>query len=139
MKNHSGKCDCGEIEYEFYGEPINTAFCYCHSCQKHTNSDKWFGIWVPKDNFKFTKGTPQNFTRLGDSGMNMDHKFCGKCGTTLAALVNVGNFYSVAATTLDENDFTPNMLIYTAHAKDWALFPEGVPKFDILPPELGGG
>jgi hypothetical protein len=30
------------------------------------------------------------------------------------------------------------MAIYTASAPKWAVFPEGVPKFDILPPEMSG-
>ncbi len=103
MKKYKSKCGCGNIEYCFEGEPINSAFCYCHECQIHTGSDKWFGLWVPIDNFNFTKGTPSNFTRIGDSGKETNHKFCGDCGTTLSIEVTVGNFYSVAASTLNDN------------------------------------
>ena len=137
MEKHIGKCSCGKIEYCFEGEPINSAFCYCHECQTHTGSDKWFGLWVPIDKFKFTKGTPSIFTRLGDSGKDMHHKFCADCGTNLCVEVTVANLYSVAASTLsNNNEYTPNMLIYTASAPKWAVFPEGIPKFDILPPEM---
>ncbi len=137
MKKHVGQCACGNIEYCFEGDPINTAFCYCSECQKHTGSDKWFGLWVPTEKFKFTKGDPSTFTRIGDSGKKMNHQFCGNCGTTLAIEVTVGNFYSVAAPTLNDNTFTPNMAIYTASAPTWAVFPEGIPMFDILPPNIG--
>lgn len=52
--------------------------------------------------------------------------------------VTVGNFYSVAASTLnDSNEFSPQMAIYTSSAPKWAVFPDGVPKYDILPPGLG--
>lgn len=139
MSTTTGQCHCGEIVFEFSGDPINTAYCYCHSCQTQTNSDKWFGLWVPQALFQFTKGEPKTYTRLGDSGKDMRQHFCGKCGTTLAVFVEVGGFYSVSATTLaDHSNYRPNMLIYTAHAADWAQFPEGIPKFDILPPELSG-
>ncbi len=139
METHCGSCACGAIEYSFSGAPINSAFCYCKECQVHTGSDKWFGLWVPKDKLTFTKGTPASFTRQGDSGKPLHHLFCSSCATTLCAEVTVGNFYSVAAATLDDNqDFRPNMLIYTASAPAWAVFPEGVPKFDVLPPGLGG-
>lgn len=139
MENQLGKCSCGKIEYCFDGEPINSAFCYCHECQTHTGSDKWFGLWVPVDQFKFTKGTPATFTRLGDSGNDMHHQFCSDCGSTLCVEVTVANFYSVAVSTLsNSNDYSPNMAIYTASAPKWAVFPEGIPKFDILPPEMGG-
>ncbi len=137
MKKHVGKCACENIEYCFEGDPINTAFCYCQECQKHTGSDKWFGLWVPIEKFKFTKGKPSVFTRIGDSGKEVNHNFCSNCGSTLAIEVIVGNFYSVAASTLIESSFSPNMAIYAASAPKWAMFPEGVPKFDVLPPGLG--
>ncbi len=137
MKNYKGQCACGNIEYRFEGEPVNTAFCYCRACQKHTGSDKWFGLWVPIDNFHFTKGTPSTFTRLGDSGKAMNYKFCEHCATTLSVEVTVANFYSVAASTVIDNDeFFPKMAIYTAFAPKWAVFPENVAKFSILPPDL---
>ena len=138
MKTYNGKCGCGNIEYSFEDEPINTAFCYCKECQSTTGSDKWFGIWVPVENFTFTKGKPTIFTRIGDSGKEVNLNFCSCCGTTLCAEVTVGNFYSVCASTINENNtFSPNMAIYTASAPEWAVFPENVPRFDILPPGLG--
>ncbi len=136
MEKHTGQCSCGKIEYYFDGEPINSALCYCHECQTHTGSDKWFGLWVPVEQFHFTKGSPENFTRLGDSGKELHHKFCGDCGTTVCVEVTVANFYSVAATTLINNKFTPAMAIYTASAPEWAVFPEGIPHHRILPPDM---
>lgn len=68
MEKYEGSCACGTIRYFFEGEPINSAFCYCKECQVHTGSDKWFVLWVPKDKFSLTKGSPSPFTRKGDSG-----------------------------------------------------------------------
>ena len=137
MKKYEGRCACGNIEYCFNDDPINSAFCYCHECQTHTGSDKWFGLWVPLENFSFTKGTPSIFTRLGDSGKEMHHNFCSDCGTTLSVEVTIAGFYSVAASTLkDNNAFSPAMAIYTKSAPKWAVFPEGIPKFEVLPPEM---
>jgi hypothetical protein len=139
MEKYEGKCGCGDVEFRFDGEPINAVFCYCRECQIHTGSDKWFGVWVPVNKFQFTKGTPANFTRVGASGKAVNYKFCSACGTTLCAEITVGKFYTVGVSTLtSKNDFTPKMAIYTAHASKWAGFPEGVPKFDILPPGMGG-
>jgi hypothetical protein len=138
MKKYEGKCGCGNIEYSFEGEPINSVFCYCSECQIHTGSDKWFGLWVSVEKLSFTKGTPSTYTRLGDSGKDMNHKFCSQCGSTLCAEVTVADFYSVAASTLTSpHNFLPKMSIYAASAPNWAVFPEGVPKFDVLPPGMG--
>ncbi len=138
MKQYNGSCRCGAINYSFSDEPINSIFCYCKECQVSTGSDKWFGLWVPKEKLKFTKGSPTSFSRVGDSGKEINHMFCAACGTNLCAEVTVGNFYSVAATTIiGDHTFSPKMAIYTASAPEWATFPEGVQKFEILPPGMG--
>jgi hypothetical protein len=139
MKKYSGSCSCGEVKYSFEGDTLNSVFCYCKQCQIHTGSDKWFGLWVAKDQLKFDQGAPTIFTRQGDSGQDINHMFCSCCGTTLCVEVTIGNFYSVAVPTLhDQHNLVPKMAIYTASAPKWATFPEGVLKFDILPPEMTG-
>ncbi len=135
MTESKGKCGCGAIEYSFSGGPFGSAFCYCKSCQVRTGSDKYFGLWVKPANFKITKGTPTSFAEFGDSGKEVILHFCGVCSTNLYLDVTVGNFISVVASTLNDTEgLVPQMAIYTASAPTWALFPENVPKFDILPP-----
>ena len=68
MSVKNGSCGCEYLECFVEGESINSVFCYCKECQVHTGSDKWFGIWFPKDNFKTVTGNPVVFTRKGDSG-----------------------------------------------------------------------
>ena len=139
MNKKDGGCQCGAIKYSCVGEPINSVFCYCKECQLLTGSDKWSGLWFPKDKLEFIKGTPSVTTRKGDSGKDIHRMYCSECEVTVCAEVTVGNFYSVSTSTLNENNTVkPAMLIYTASAPEWAVFPKGVPKFDILPPNLGG-
>ena len=137
MEKHIGNCICGDIEFSFDGEPINAIFCYCRECQALTGSDKWFGLWVPIDRFKFTKGTPSSYTRTGDSGKKVIYRFCSTCSSVLCAEVTAGNFYSVSATSLKNNNFAPKMSIYASSASSWAIFPTNVPTFDTLPPGVG--
>ncbi len=133
-KSFNGECSCGQIRITFAGDPMNAVFCYCIDCQRDTGSDKWFGLWVAADNFAFTRGEPQTFTRRGASGKPVHKKFCGSCGTTLCSEITAGGFYTVAASILDQkNDFAPRMAIYTASAVDWAVYPQGVPKFETFP------
>lgn len=139
MSVKTGGCDCGQLRYSVEGDPMNTVFCYCRQCQIHTGSDKWFGAWFTPEKFKITAGTAATFSRKGDSGKAINHLFCADCGVNIGAEICVGNFYTIGVATLDEEShFTPAMAIYTASAPGWALFPEGVPKYDTLPPHLGG-
>ena len=135
MSTNYGRCDCGNIEYEFQDDPINTVFCYCKTCQLHTNSDKWFGVWVPFNKFKFIKGTPSSFTAIGDSGKETHRLFCGDCATPIGLKCDGFDLYSLSASTIEGGKaLRPKMLIYTSVAPDWATFPKGVPKYDTLPP-----
>lgn len=138
MERHLGNCRCGDIEYYFDDDPINSIFCYCKECQALTGADKWFGLWVAKADFKFTEGTPSTYTRVGDSGKEVHYLFCSTCSAVLCADVTAGNFYSVSATSLKNNKFVPQMAIYVSSAPRWATFPDGLPKFDILPPRMEG-
>ena len=126
MERHIGSCRCGDIEFYFDSDPINSIFCYCKECQALTCSDKWFGLWVLKDNFKFTKGTLLSYSRTGNSGKAVNYHFCGTCSTVLCAEVTAGNFFSVSATSLKNNTFTPKMSIYASSAPSWAIFPSDV-------------
>ncbi|NRA53819.1 MAG: GFA family protein [Gammaproteobacteria bacterium] len=139
MHKLNGSCGCGAVTYSLECEEIKAVFCYCKQCQIHTGSDKWFGLWVDKDKLSLNQTNVTSFTREGDSGQDLNHLFCSNCGTTVCVDVTVGNFYSVAVSTIkSDQTFTPSMAIYTASAPTWATFPQGVPKFDILPPGLGG-
>ncbi|TNF05730.1 MAG: GFA family protein [Gammaproteobacteria bacterium] len=137
MSDYQGGCGCGHLQYQFKDEPLNQVFCYCHACQRHTGTDKWFGLWVPVDKLNFTAGEPARFTRRGDSGQDMNHLFCPQCGTTVCVEVCAGNFYTVAAGTVKGGKvFSPRMVIYRSEAPDWAVFPDGVPQYEKLPPDL---
>ena len=138
MEKYEGSCGCGAIEYSFEGEPINSAFCYCKECQVLTGSDKWFGLWVLKDKFSFTRGTPVSSARVSDLGNDVKTWRCGKCGTPLCGEAEAKGLYSVSASTVKNgHNPSPRMAIYTASAPSWAVFPEGVPRFDNHPPDLG--
>ncbi|MFT5549442.1 MAG: hypothetical protein ACI9CO_001369 [Candidatus Azotimanducaceae bacterium] len=130
-----GKCACGKVEFQYEGQAINAVFCYCSECQLHTGSDKFFGVRVANDKFKLTKGSPEKYTRIGDSHKNVNYCFCKHCGTNLFSEVTFADIVSTSASTLINNDeLKPNMVIYTSSAPSWAVFPKGVPRFDKNPP-----
>ncbi|CAK7235695.1 hypothetical protein SCUCBS95973_009354 [Sporothrix curviconia] len=79
----SGSCICGQIAYEFSGNPVTTAICHCIDCQKWGGSGFSTNIAIPTDAFKITSGTPVRFARKGASGQNHVLGFCGNCGTSL--------------------------------------------------------
>jgi hypothetical protein len=72
-----GSCMCGEVAYEYTGEPMVTALCHCTDCQKWSGGAYTSNLVVPRKDFKVTKGSPKNYNVKGDSGKMNDHWFCG--------------------------------------------------------------
>jgi len=132
MENRKrGQCACGNIKYSYKGDPINIVFCYCKECQIQTGSDKFFALWVPKNNFQVEKGKASVYTRLGDSGKEMCRHFCKDCGVTVYIDVEVVEMVSIAAVTLnDSENLSPKVAIYTASAPKWATLPNNIHHFE---------
>ena len=135
-----GSCDCGQVRFEFTGDPINQVFCYCTDCQLRTGSDKWFGIWVPSDNFKYLGQTvPIKYTTKNEAGGNISCYTCPNCGVSLSTEFEFAGFHTVAASSIEDNDdFKPKMAIFASSAAKWAILPTDIPVFDKLPPEMSG-
>ena len=132
----TGGCRCGEVQYAFTGDFVGSVFCYCTECQRRTGSDKFFGVWVPSENFRITRGTPTTYTRSSDTDNLYQHCFCPRCGTNLYAIAPHVGIHVLYVTSLDvSTDITPSMAIFTSSAPSWATFPDDVPQFDRMPPE----
>ncbi|KAL2039126.1 hypothetical protein N7G274_008175 [Stereocaulon virgatum] len=84
-----GSCMCGEIAYEYSGEPQVTALCHCVDCQKWSGSAYTSNVVVPRTSFKVTKGHPKSYNVKADSGKMNNHWFCGTCGSSLYTEVEI--------------------------------------------------
>jgi hypothetical protein len=135
-----GGCQCGQVRFEFTGEPINEVFCYCTDCQTRTGSDKWFGIWIPTENFNFVgEKEPQPYTTQDSSGNDIHCYTCPNCGVSLSVEFTSAGFHTVAASNIEgNNEFKPKLAIFASSAPNWAILPSDIPIFDRLPPEMGG-
>ncbi len=133
-----GSCQCGKVGFEFTGDPINQVFCYCTDCQKRTGSDKWFGIWVPSENFRYVgETTPTVYTTRDDAGGDIHCHSCPNCGVSLSVEFTSAGFHTVAAASIDGNgEFKPKLAIFASSAAKWAIIPADIPVFDKLPPEM---
>ncbi|KAF2011868.1 DUF636 domain-containing protein [Aaosphaeria arxii CBS 175.79] len=78
-----GSCACGDIEYQFTGEPKVTALCHCIDCQKWTGGAFTSNAVVPRESFSVTKGKPNTWDAVGASGKINKHFFCPRCGSSL--------------------------------------------------------
>ena len=85
----NGSCLCGEVRFEINTDtPILQAICHCSDCQ-HEGGAYAADAVFPADAIKYTHGTPAKYDQAGTSGKNVSHYFCGKCGSSLAAVQEV--------------------------------------------------
>ncbi|MBL6617763.1 MAG: GFA family protein [Reyranella sp.] len=128
-----GGCYCGKVRYAAEGEPMLKAQCHCRECQYITGGAPNMFMIVKPEEFKYTKGTPKQFTR-SDLEKPVTREFCPDCGTHLVtrpqrpvAVVKVG--------TLDDPKLFggPKMAIYTIDKQPFHQIPDGIPTFERLP------
>ena len=128
-----GGCYCGNIRYVIDGEPMMKAQCHCRECQYITGGAPNMFMVVPPDAFRYTKGTPKEFTRK-DLATPVTRQFCPDCGTHLATkpprpvvVVKIG--------TLDDPKLYggPSLAIFTVDKQPFHLIAEGLPAFERRP------
>ena len=131
----TGGCLCGAVRYELTASPVFSEHCYCRDCQRVTGAAMGSLLFVPKGDFRITKGELKQFATKAASGNEVVRGFCGTCGSWVTGRGS-GNpeLAEVTAGTLDEpNLFKAMANIFMSSAPSWAPIAEGLPKFDKMP------
>lgn len=79
---------CGQVKFEVDAEPVMMAICHCTDCQHEGGSFSASAVFPP-DTLKYTASQPARYDQTGASGKNVEHYFCGKCGSTLVIMQEV--------------------------------------------------
>jgi hypothetical protein len=132
-----GRCICGNVSYKIKGEPKRVTICHCDWCQRRTGSA--FGIEVVFDTEKVIVNDEAitRYRHISDeSGRWLDQHFCSNCGTNIGlTLEAVPAVRSIAAGTFDDPNWLkletyPRRHVYTRSARDWALIPDNVERYE---------
>ena len=131
----TGGCYCGEVRYQAEGAPMLKAQCHCRACQHITGGAPNYFMLMPLSGFSWTKGTPKTFTRP-DKENAVTRSFCGTCGTHMTTSRPELDAVILKVGTLDEPAAYggPMIAIFTEEEQAFHLVPQGVPKFERLPP-----
>ena len=132
----TGGCYCGALRYEAEGEPVLKAQCHCRECQYISGGGPNYFMMMPKDGFRFVKGTPKSFTR-SDLERPVTREFCPDCGTHIVTRLIGRDQVVLKIGTLDDpvaGFGAPRIAIYTVDKQPFHVVAEGVPEFERLPP-----
>ncbi|PKS08027.1 hypothetical protein jhhlp_006639 [Lomentospora prolificans] len=131
MASTSGSCLCKKITYIYTGEPTSKmTICHCCECQKLTGSAFTYDFLVPRENFKWTSGSPKSNSFIQESGIRVDYRFCPDCGTVLFKKSDEDDFktfYLVQGGTIDGTDVKtkPDVELWTTRKLEWIEAIEG--------------
>jgi hypothetical protein len=119
-----GRCLCGDVQYEYLGEPIEAGYCHCESCRRHTSSPFVAFFVVDRERFRYTKGKPISY----QSSPGVDRTHCGRCGSPIA-FENSNELALWVGTLEDPRDFRPAYHCYVAERLPWVIIADSLPRY----------
>jgi hypothetical protein len=132
-----GGCLCGSVRYQSEAEPVLTAACHCHHCQKQTSSAFSIFVVLPKGSLTIEGEPLAAFEDVGDSGLPVFRKFCSKCGSAIVSeVVATPDLEWLNAGTLDDPSwFRPQMNLWCDSAQPWVSIDDDIPAYAGNPPQ----
>lgn len=134
---HGGGCQCGQLRYQFLGEPRALYVCHCRECQKQSASAFGISVIVDSKAFKLLQGKPQSWSRPTDSGKRLDCYFCPNCGSRVwHGDKDKAPTISVKGGSLDQPvDLSKAVHIWTCRKLPGVILPTGATQHDREPEE----
>jgi hypothetical protein len=128
----SGGCACGQIRYEFEGNPRQIIACHCTYCQARSGSAFGMGLFLDADAVRITQGEVKIYRRTADSGRPSETGFCPECGTQIYGRPQWRpDTIVLRPGTLDDRSWIePDVHIWTRSKQTWVMIPEDVPSFE---------
>jgi len=126
----TGRCLCGNIQYEIGAAPKLTGVCHCLNCQRQGGSAFSTLASIASDDFSFTQGTPKLYKDEDtDSGNPVERYFCGDCGSPIySAIPSQPDRLFLKTGTMDNTaGFKPMFNVWCDTKQDWVELADGVP------------
>lgn len=134
---HTGGCQCGAVRYEYTGKALRLVVCHCRECQKQSASAFGISVFVGRQQFRLTRGTPKFWSRPTDSGNTLECAFCPTCGSRLwHQRAGGAETLSIKGGSLDEAvDLGPAIHIWTSRKLPGLSLPPDAVQYPRQPDE----
>ena len=130
MPRNSGGCLCGDVRFEFDGEPRIQAVCHCHMCQRASGSAFMPLLFIDKDALTLVQGEPRAF----QSSATLIRHFCPNCGSPVFIERTSSSRYGVLVGALDDSSvFKPTMHICFEASQGWLELADALPRYEEKP------
>ena len=122
----TGRCLCGDLTYEFAGEPLWIAYCHCDSCRRQTSSVVATFVGLDAKHFRYTRGTPAKYA----SSPGVTRSFCSRCGSPMSfeGAKWPGEIHIYLGTLSDPSAFVPTSHVHVAEKLPWFDVADNLPR-----------
>lgn len=122
----TGHCLCGDISYEFSGDPIATVVCHCEHCQRQSGGAFSLNLIAMADQLAVT-GDIKTYEDRGQNGdaVYVRRRFCGTCGSPIVSeMAEPAGLIAVKAGTLDDHSWVqPQAEAWCVDKQSWVDLP----------------
>jgi hypothetical protein len=130
-----GGCLCGKVRYSADAKPAFVGICHCTDCQKESGTAFNVVVAIPQPALSI-HGELNTFSARGDSGKEVQRRFCPECGSTITSEPEALPGVSIVRVgTLDDTSWIkPAMEIYCDSAQSWVQLTGDRQRFPKMPP-----
>jgi hypothetical protein len=140
MAERSGHCLCGAVSYRLSAEPLVTRICWCRDCQRLAANGSVNALVLTTA--LEISGELSDFLRTADSGNQITHRFCPRCGAQLFANSSARPQFTLirVGTLEDPSSVRPAMNIWSGSAPSWACLDSMLERVERQPspPPIAG-
>ena len=114
----TGRCACGEVNYEIKDKPLFTQTCHCKNCKISTGSSFVIHTMIFEDDF-ILNGKVSSTKLPTGSGKGYRAYFCCNCGIYLYCKYEIATGRLAIRTATLDKPITPEAHIFIKYKDPW--------------------
>lgn len=122
----TGRCLCGAVRFEIWGEDLWSVHCHCESCRRQTASAFTTFFGVASDAWRWTGVAPSVYV----SSPGVERRFCPTCGSPISfeATKFPGETHFYAALLEDQGAVAPTAHVHWEERAPWVSLEDALLK-----------
>ena len=131
----TARCLCGGFRVIVTGEPNAVGICHCTECQRRSGVPLTYNAYFKMSQVRL-EGEHKLYTRDGQEGRKVYHRFCPTCGATVCWTADrLVDTYGIAVGAFEEPNLPPPAFsIWEASKRPHVAVPDGVQHFPTQRP-----
>lgn len=124
----TGRCLCGNLQFELRGRRLWVAHCHCQSCRRNTGSAVATFVGYNKDQLTYTRGERKFY----QSSPGVQRGFCADCGTPMTYEADrcPDEVHLYVSTIDNPGAFQPQVHVFLGERIPWLELEDDLPRYE---------